>query len=286
MRAARWAAAPLAALALLTGLAAAQGPRGLEGEPDDGHEDEPEEPLTPEQLRALHSKLDQDGDGRATMEEVIWLALETGKIRAKNDVEALLEEVDVNQDGKLSLAEHLDSLIAEVGDEYVDPEELEARKQSETEKHNAADEDDDGVLDSLELASLFYPETHAGVLRIAVRESMRQKDKDFDGKLTRVEFWESHEDGEDDEEELSDEEKREFRTLDEDKDGFLDQEELAEWESGLFHTRAIAKVIFTIADADKDKKLTADEMAAAAEILSSSDAQHHLLDWEQHAFEL
>merc|ERR1712187_872322 len=98
-----------------------------------------------------------------------------------------------------------------------------------------------------EVVSLYYPEFHSGVLSISVEDAMRRKDKDGDKKLTNIEFWESQEDGEG-EDELSDEEKDEFKTLDQDHDGLLDTDELAEWESGLFHIKVAVETIFALAD--------------------------------------
>lgn len=289
MRAVRWAVLPLLGMLMIAVTMAQEEEHvGQEEEiADDGltHEEREREPMSPEKLRALHEKIDNNGNGKVSKKEMMVMAYNVGKVRAGKDIEDILKEIDKNQDGMLSLAEHLEDYNAIEMGAAEEVEELEARKEAETKKHKAADLNKDGMLDSTELPAFFYPETHEDVLSVTVEESLRQKDKDKDGKLTNVEFWESQADG-DTEDELSEEEKDDFKALDKDSDGFLDVEELREWESGTFHTRAAMETIFGLADKDKDDLLTADELADAADLISSSDAQHHLFDWDQHAAEL
>jgi len=139
----------------------------------------------------------------------------------------------------------------------------------------------DGVLDSEEVPSLFYPEVHDGVLSIVVAETMRIKDVNGDGKLTQKEFWEITE-AEGDEAEMSEEENADFARLDLDQDGALNMEELKAWESGRFHVVEAMKKMFELADANADMHLGADELAAASEQLGASDAQYHLIEWAEY----
>merc|ERR1712129_91342 len=133
--------------------------------------------------------------------------------------------------------------------------------------------------DGNELPALFYPEVHQGVLQVAVAATMRQKDLDGDGKLSPKEFWEAH-DIEGDE--LSEEEKSDFAKLDQDQDGSLNEAELSAWEAGVFHTSEALKKMIEIADTDNDMHITAEELVAAAEQISISDAQYHLIEWVEH----
>merc|ERR1719203_1129607 len=176
--------------------------------------------------------MDQNGDGKMNLQEVMLFAKLMGKAVASRDVVAIVEEIDTSKDGKISLEEHLNDIHnqADGGDEE-EMKELEQRKKLETAKHQAADLNQDGVLDRDELPALFYPEIHEGVLSISVAETMRLKDLDGDGKLTPLEFWEVTE-SEGDEGELSEEEKQDFAKLDKDQNGALDLAELRDWESG------------------------------------------------------
>merc|ERR1719223_2117592 len=241
-----------------------------------------EESLTAAQLRAMHSKFDKDGNGKVSLSEVMSHAQEMGSAIAAKDMNAILEEVDTNKDGVLSLDEHMSDIRNQVdGGDPEELKELEERKRVETSKFRAADGDGNGVLNLKELPGLFYPETHDGVLSITVAETMRQKDSDKDGRLTPQEFWET--DGFDNDDlDLSEEEKADFAKLDADRDGHLSLDELRAWESGRFHTEEAMKTLFEIADKDSDMHVTADELAEARELVASSDAQYHLIEWAEH----
>merc|ERR1711879_654836 len=197
-------------------------------------------------------------------------------------ISAIMEEIDTSKDGKLTLEEHLNDISnqADGGDEE-EMKELEQRKKVETAKFKAADTNGDSVLDQSEIPALFYPETPPAVLAVTVAETLRQKDSDKDGKLTAKEFWEADvADG--DEGELSEEENADFAKLDTDGDGMLSMDELNSWESGKFHTEEAMKKLFEIADKDNDMHVTADELAEAREVIATSDAQYHLIEWAEH----
>merc|ERR1719263_1010290 len=128
--------------------------------------------------------MDTNGDGRLSLQEVLEYAHSTGRQIATKDVGAILDELDTSKDGRLSLDEHVQDIKnqAEGGDEQ-EMKDLQSRLEVEKEKFTAADGNADGFLDTEELASLFYPETHEGVLAVTVRETMRQKDRNEDGLL-------------------------------------------------------------------------------------------------------
>jgi len=273
MRSSSWA------VALVLGLAAvahAQDP----GDDAEDDQDIEEESLTVEQLQALHSKFDKDGNGRVSMSEVMSHADVMGAEIAGRDIGAILEEIDTSKDGKLSLEEHLNDIHnqADGGDEE-EMKELEERKQVEARKFAAADVNGDGVLEAGEVPALFYPETHDGVLAVTVAETMKQKDRDSDGKLSAIEFWEVTDE---EDSELSEEENEDFRKLDLDGNGFLDLDELRSWESGRFHTEEAMKKMFELADKNNDMHVSLDELVDAREPISVSDAQYHLIEWAEH----
>merc|ERR1712039_1094297 len=111
-----------------------------------------------------------------------------------------------------------------------------------------------------------------------VRETIRLKDADKDGKLTPKEFWEAQDDDSNWE---SEEEKEEFRKLDKNGDGLLEAQELLAWESGKFHMSEAMTNLIKLADTDGDKHLTADELVKASTQIATSDAQFHLSEWIQ-----
>jgi len=241
-----------------------------------------EDSLTADQLRRMHAKFDSNGDGKVSLQEVMAFSEGMGKQIAGKDIGAILEEIDTSKDGSLSLEEHLNDIHnqADGGDEE-EMKELEHRKGVEGAKFKAADLNGDGQLDKNELPALFYPETHEGVLSVTVTETMRQKDKNNDGKLSAKEFWESDQmDGDDSD--LSEEEKADFARLDTNGDGSIDVNELRSWESGRFHTEDAMKKLFDVADKNHDLHITGDELAEARDQIAASDAQYHLIEWAEH----
>lgn len=255
---------------------------GGEEEAEYDDQDIEEDSLTVDQLRRMHAKFDQNGDGKVSLQEIMAFSEGVGKAIAGKDIGAILEEIDISKDGFLSLEEHLNDIHnqADGGDEE-EMKELDHRKGVEAAKFKAADLNGDGQLDKNELPALFYPEVHEGVLTVTVQETMRQKDRDSDGKLNPKEFWESDlADGDD--ADLSEEEKADFARLDTNGDGSIDLQELRAWESGRFHTEDAMKKLFDVADGDSDLHITGDELAAARDQIAASDAQYHLIEWAEH----
>jgi len=233
--------------------------------------------LTADQLRALHGKFDTNSDGKVSLQEMIAFSESVAKKTASKDTGAVLEEIDTSKDGFLSLEEHLNDLKNQAdGDMNND------RKALETTKFNAADLNGDGKLEKDELPALFYPETNEVVLSITVGQTLRQKDKNDDQKLSAIEFWVG--DGYESnivDIKFSDEEKSDFARLDSNGDGFIDAQELQAWESGRFHTEDAMKKLVDVADKNGDMHITGEELVAARDKLAGSDAQYHLIEWAE-----
>ena len=86
--------------AWLVALSPASGQESLDDEmPDD--QDIAEEAMSPEQLRALHAKFDQNGDGKVSLSEVLDFGRHMSKAIAGKDVTAILAEIDTDKDGNL-----------------------------------------------------------------------------------------------------------------------------------------------------------------------------------------
>lgn len=241
-----------------------------------------EDELNENQLRALHGLMDGDKNGRISLGEVLDFAKGTGQRIAAKDVATVMDEIDTSKDGKLSLEEHIADIKAEAdkGDEE-EQEELAHRIEVETAKFRAADRSGDDALHPDELTGLFYPETHSGVLSVTVKETLRQKDKNGDAKLSPQEFWEADlADGDDGQ--LTEEEKADFKKLDKNGDGVLELAEIDAWESGRYHTEEAMQKLFEVADKDSDMHLTADELVKAREEIALSDAQYHMIEWSEH----
>mmetsp|Transcript_138116 Transcript_138116/g.344883 ORF Transcript_138116/g.344883 Transcript_138116/m.344883 type:complete len:278 (-) Transcript_138116:75-908(-) len=237
--------------------------------------------LTSEQMRGMHTKIDANGNGKISFEEIMAFSSTMRKIIASKDIGTVLDEMDGDKDGKLSLDELIKDMEQWGEGEEEDKAEADARMEVEKLKFKTADRDGDGLLSNEELPALFYPETHEGVLEITAKAAMKTKDTNGDGKLTPKEFWEGDVvDGE--ELAISEEEQSDFKKLDKNGDGVLDLDELKAWESGMFHTEEAMKKLFELADRDNDMHVSAEELDAAREQIAGTDAQYHLMEWAEH----
>lgn len=244
-----------------------------EDEAEENKEVEELDALSPDQLRQLHGKLDGNQDGMVTLAETLEFAEKLRKEVAGKDLHLVVEEMDTDKDGKLSFEEVRKDFIK--FDEDMDEKEKERQLALEKAKFKMADEDHDGKLDVKELPSLFFPDSHHGVLELMAKALIEQKDKDNDQLLTPREFWEIP----DQEMEIPAAEMKDFQKLDKDHNGKLDTQELKLWESGQFHTEMAMHKLFEIADKDHDSHLTAAELAEASEAIKGTEAHFTLWGW-------
>ncbi|CAK0869207.1 unnamed protein product [Prorocentrum cordatum] len=248
-------------------------------EEDFGDMDVEEDSLSAEQLRGLHAKLDGNGDGKASLREVLDFSQGISKAMAARDIEAIMEEIDTSKDGKVSLQEHLDDFHGQ-GDASDDEEahDMEVRKEVEKAKFAAADMDGDQQLDKA--GPGVSPKTSFKRTALMLNISS-QKDTNGDGKLSAMEFWEIDPADGDDGEMLEDEQ-RDFAKLDSNGDGLISAEEMRHWESGAFHVEDAMQKLFDLSDANSDMHVTADELVAVRGQVGATDAHFHLIEWAEH----
>lgn len=256
--------------------------------------------VTPEQMQALHLKIDENKDGQLSMPEIIAFSKATRKAIALRDSEAVLEDMDADKDGKVSRSEFYRTQVSAgsaLPEGLSEEDEAHERKKIEEadnaekmhqdlemQKFQIADSNGDGFLVIEELPAALYPETHDGVLALTAQFSIKLRDKDEDGQLSQDEVWEI-DPGEEDsiQEEARKEQADVFKKLDKDKNGRLSLDEVKAWESGAFHTSEGMQQLFEVADKDKDQHITMDELKSSQEHLKDSeDVNSHLLEWAEH----
>jgi len=255
--------------------------------------------LTPEQLQKLHGKIDADEDGKVSLSEAIKFSHNNRKTAALKEGQAIMQNMDGDKDGKVSLDELLKGMYGEEppASNEEQKKELEFHKTRDGEQFEAADVDGDGLLDTDELSSFFYPELQESVLQIVVQRSLEEKDEDKDGLLTFDEFMAEKRRADDEQlppgiapegdrdlkAPTSDEQDRRiFNKLDKDRSGQLDGEELLAWESARLHTADQMEMLMMSADTDKDFHVSVDELRKTyknKEVRQGWDemAQHHEL---------
>jgi len=257
-----------------------------DNEPGEGDEEYPEEggeswhpekkdPLSSEQMHALHKKIDAKGNGKVSVAEVAEFANKMRRAFAKKQLHNELEEMDTNTDGKVSLEEFLVYFQRGTDDEHQNEgpskEEQEQFVEDQRQEFKTADKNNDGYVDAEELAHMHHHFINDKVETEMTKIAMKEQDQDGNGELTMEEFDETEAQGQ-----------GVFSKLDKDGSGTLNQEEFKLWITTGFDSDETAKKLFTTADVDKDGSLTAEEMADAREQIANEDHQVHLFLHEWH----
>jgi len=235
--------------------------------------------LTEATLRELHRWWDFDGDGRASMAELVEFAQAMRHVLARRELPRLLLQQDLNRDGELSLREVLLAVDPVGGGDEKELRDLKGRKRLEKLKFQHSDADGNGRLDREEAAALFFPETHPKVLEVVAKYRLHALDADQSGKLCPREFFAIGAIDGDGLEMMTREEEADFARLDRDQDGALSTDELLHWESGEFHVTEAMRELFEVADSDRDDRLSAQELLAARSHIAARDAQLLFMNW-------
>jgi len=248
--------------------------------PDEEPEEERiEKSLNPDHMKVLHGKIDTNGDGKMNLDEIMafWKLMRKDMIDKTLDVQ--IEMMDNDGDKKISMEELVGQYADRFSDDADEEEKLREKQVHDLEiaKFSAADKNGDGFLDREELPAAIYPEAHPEILRLMGTHALETKDKNKDGKLDANEFWETPPEEEHTEELLAD-----FRKLDKDASGFLDLQEIIEWETGTFHTTNAMSELFELTGRDQDTGITIEEFHEHLPNLKSTEAATHFADWAEH----
>lgn len=237
-----------------------------ESEVDESHH------LTVEKMKILHAQIDADNDGKMSLPEIIAFSHEMRQGMIKKDLPSILEELDSDRNGKVSLEE----LSKDMPQTDAD---------LERQKFKVADADEDGELDSDEVLSIFYSGAQDAVLELSTAHTMKTKDTNGDNELSPQEFYDGYDHGQGHNMEMGDfseEEKKTFLRLDVDKSASISLSELKPWEDGVFHVESAMKDLFEIADKDKDSSITFDEFDSAYDRIAGTDIKHYFAEWADH----
>jgi len=280
-----------------------EGTEDSNGEEDEEPTDEElkqvweEELLSKEHMLGLHQKMDTDGNGKVSVQELEAFAKASHDSILKKEIAAVFDDidgkVDGNKDGKISLEELLEANVPGLDPEHAEHESAEEKAEREKsralekEKFQHADLNKDKFLSREELTAVFYPEENQKILELVAGVSLKDKDKDGDGKLSFAELFPEDPDDMDESDIVQRKEreavnKEEFEKLDIDKDGHINLKEFLQWESGAFHVERDMAQLMDVADENDDKHISRDELDKAREPISNSPAASHLMSWAEH----
>lgn len=219
-----------------------------------------EEHLNPDRLSALYAKIDSEGDGKVSLDDLLQFVKFTQEVGARKGVPGLIAHLDKDGNGMLDLKEITKDL-----DEAEQSPRVEELKKLETQKFKLADVDGDGYLTSDEAIFMFHNELHDGINDLTVQDQHKLHDSNGDGKLSVEEIFGA----------TKDEEKE--KKLDKDGDGFITHKEFKDYLSGQHHTEDEMKAFLVAADADLDGYITERELPRALD-----EHEHHFHEWVRH----
>ncbi|VDK64237.1 unnamed protein product [Onchocerca ochengi] len=139
-----------------------------------------------------------------------------------------------------------------------------------------ADQDKDGKLSNTEFHAFQNPESFPHMHGALIEVTMKEKDKNHDGKITLDEFLDD----------LAGDQKSDWYTVeknrfehdyDKDGNGVLEGPEIASWLIMNLETTAAEEVEHLISKADKDNdgRLSIDEIVSESDLFVGSEATNH-----------
>ncbi|XP_003464533.3 reticulocalbin-1 [Cavia porcellus] len=246
--------------------------------------------LSPEESRArlgkIVDRIDSDGDGFVTTEELkVWIK-RVQKRYIYDNVAKVWKDYDRDTDGKISWEEYKQ---ATYGYYLGNPAELQDSADHHTFKKmlprderrfKAADLDGDLTATREEFTAFLHPEEFEHMKEIVVLETLEDIDKNGDGFVDQDEYIAdmfSHEDGGPEPDWVLSEREQfnDFRDLN--KDGKLDKEEIRHWivPQDYDHAQAEARHLVYESDKNKDEKLTKEEILENWSMFVGSQATNY-----------
>lgn len=230
-------------------------------------------------LREIVEKMDVDNDKSVSESELTEWILNSFVSLSQEDSAERFEEVDVNNDGRVTWEEVLEEFgiydepdLEKIADE--EPE-LKIELDESIKRFKIADKDGDGVLSIDEYFPFSNPEESPEMHDSIILENLRQKDTDNDGRISFEEYLSDADSAED---YLATEKSMFDNDYDKNKDGYLDKDEMILWLIPDNKEQAIeeARHLISNADMDKDGRLSFSEILDNYRMfVSSKDTESH-----------
>nr|UTK45815.1 calumenin-like protein [Crepidula fornicata] len=263
-----------------------------------GHEDKktfdqlsPEE--SKERLAIIIRKIDKDGDGFVSEEELQQWIQYVQKRYIINDTDRMWKDHIPDEDNHLSWVAYQKRTFGYEDDPNTKGSRTEAYAEMinrDRRRWEKADHNKDNRLSKEEFMDFLHPEDAEHMRDIVVMETVEDIDKDKDGLIDLEEYiadiWGDDDDDDEDDEDDDDKdehgepdwvrsERDQFQQFrDKNNDGKLDANEVREWiiPDDYDHSSAEAKHLIGDSDGDKDGKLSYDEILDKYDLFVGSQA--------------
>lgn len=251
-----------------------------------GKEDAKEfEELSPEEskerLGNLFGKVDKDGDGFVTEQEMKdWIHYTQNRYILK-DVEKQMKQTDLNKDGNIDWDEYKKATYGFMDDQSNkdDLEQFKDMLARDERRFKKADTDNNNNLNTEQFAAFLHPENHDDMKSLVIEETLEDIDKDKDGFISLEEYIgdlypEADREAGEEPEWVTNEKKQFTDFRDKNGDGKMDKTEVADWilPEDYDHISSEAKHLLSESDEDKDGKLSKKEMVDKYELFVGSQA--------------
>lgn len=245
-------------------------------EAEEFHDLSPEE--SKKRLAILVSKMDLNNDKFIDRHELKAWILRSFKKLSEEESEDRFDDLDENNDEKVSWDEYTKDVYGVYGDDGVkrntlDDEEENKLLNDDKEMFDAADLNKDGYLSASEHLLFHSPEESSHMLPIILKQTLRDKDLNNDGVINFQEFIGDNAKNHD-KEWLISEKERFDNDFDKDNDGFLNHNEILSWIVPSNEEVASEEVshLFAASDDNHDDRLSYDEIIDKYDIFVGSEA--------------
>jgi len=239
--------------------------------------------LTPDQskekLGKLFHKVDADGDGQVTEDELKKWIQHTQNRYIREDSDKQMKQNDMDKDGHVSWDEYKKSTYGFLDENESEKEHYADMLSRDEKRFKLADKEGDMKLKIEEFSAFLHPESHEHMKSIVVNETLEDIDKDKDGSISLEEYlgdlWPEEDRKKGEEPDWVKTEREQFTEFrDKNKDGKMDADEVKDWilPPDYDHVSSEAKHLVSESDGDGDGKISKEEMVEKYDLFVGSQA--------------